>query len=233
MISGVFDFLSNVIFQTCYVGSDGNFPKPLDKKTESELLDKVAKGDIEARDKLIKHNMRLVIHVVKKYNNYYDTDELISVGSLGLIKAVKTYSKGKGTGLATYAARCIENEILMTLRASKKRIQDRSLYEPLSYDKDGNEISFIDIIATDEEGVFQQVENEIMAEKLLDIMKKILVKREFDIVKLRYGLQNSAVYTQIEIANMMNISRSYVSRIEKKALQKIKDYLIDNQLIIR
>ena len=177
--------------------------------------------------------MRLVIHVVKKYNNYYDTDELISVGSLGLIKAVKTYSKGKGTGLATYAARCIENEILMTLRASKKRIQDRSLYEPLSYDKDGNEISFIDIIATDEEGVFQQVENEIMAEKLLDIMKKILIPREFDIVKMRFGLQNSAVYTQIEIANMMNISRSYVSRIEKKALQKIKDYLIDNQLIIR
>ena len=121
MIAGVFDFLSNVIFQTCYVGSDGNFPKPLDKKTESELLDKIAEGDIEARDKLIKHNMRLVIHVVKKYNNYYDTDELISVGSLGLIKAVKTYSKGKGTGLATYAARCIENEILMTLRASKKR----------------------------------------------------------------------------------------------------------------
>ena len=232
MISGVFDFLSNVIFQTCYVGSDGNFPKPLDKQTESELLDKIAEGDIDARDKLIKHNMRLVIHVVKKYN-YYDTDELISVGSLGLIKAVKTYSKGKGTGLATYAARCIENEILMTLRASKKRIQDRSLYEPLSFDKDGNEISFIDIIATDEESVYGQVENEIMAEKLLDIMKKILTDREYEIIQLRYGLQNSAVYTQIEIATKMQISRSYVSRIEKKALQKMKDYLIENNLIIK
>ena len=230
MISGVFDFLSNVIFQTCYVGSDGNFPKPLDKQTESELLDKIAEGDIDARDKLI---MRLVIHVVKKYNNYYDTDELISVGSLGLIKAVKTYSKGKGTGLATYAARCIENEILMTLRASKKRIQDRSLYEPLSFDKDGNEISFIDIIATDEESVYGQVENEIMAEKLLDIMKKILTDREYEIIQLRYGLQNSAVYTQIEIATKMQISRSYVSRIEKKALQKMKDYLIENNLIIK
>lgn len=233
MISGVFDFLSNVIFQTCYIGSDGNFPKPLDKQTESELLDKIAEGDIDARDKLIKHNMRLVIHVVKKYNNYYDTDELISVGSLGLIKAVKTYSKGKGTGLATYAARCIENEILMTLRASKKRIQDRSLYEPLSFDKDGNEISFIDIIATDEESVYGQVENEIMAEKLLDIMKKILTDREYEIIQFRYGLQNSAVYTQIEIATKMQISRSYVSRIEKKALQKMKDYLIENNLIIK
>lgn len=233
MISGVFDFLSNIIFQTCYVGTDGNFPKPLDKQTESDLLDKIAKGDNEARDKLVKHNMRLVIHVVKKYNNYYDTDELISVGSLGLIKAVKTYSKEKGTGLATYAARCIENEILMTLRASKKRIQDRSLYEPLSYDKDGNEISFIDIISTEEDGVFKQVENDIMAEKLLNIMKDILAEREYQILKLRYGLQNSASYTQIEIAEMLKISRSYVSRIEKKALQRIKDYLTQNNLIIR
>lgn len=232
MISGVFEFLSNVIFQTCYIGSGGNFPKPLDKKSEAELLDKIAEGDIEARDKLIKHNMRLVIHVVKKYNNYYDTDELISVGSLGLIKAVKTYSKDKGTGFATYAARCIENEILMTLRSSKKRLQDKSLYEPLSFDKEGNEISFIDIIATDEEGVYKQVENEIMAEKLLAIMKKVLTAREYEIIKLRYGLQNSPNYTQMEIAKMLNISRSYVSRIEKKALQKIKDYLIENSLII-
>lgn len=233
MISGVFDFLSNVIFQTCYVGADGNFPKPLDKQTESELLDKIAEGDIEARDKLIKHNMRLVIHVVKKYNNYYDTDELISVGSLGLIKAVKTYSKGKGTGLATYAARCIENEILMTLRSSKKRIQDRSLYEPLSFDKDGNEITFIDIISTEEDGVFKQVENDIMSEKLHEIMTKVLDTREYEILRLRYGLQNSASYTQIEIATMLKISRSYVSRIEKKALQKIKAYLLENNLIIR
>jgi len=227
MISGVFDFLSNVIFQTCYVGSDGNFPKPLDKNTESELLDKVACGDIEARDKLIKHNMRLVIHVVKKYNNYYDTDELISVGSLGLIKAVKTYSKGKGTGLATYAARCIENEILMTLRASKKRIQDRSLYEPLSFDKDGNEISLQEVIKDDT----IDIPDYLHIKENVGLLKKyfnVLTTREQEILIKRFGLLNEDEQTQKEIAKQLHISRSYVSRIEKRALAKVLREFIKN-----
>ena len=221
MISGVFDFLSNVIFQTCYVGSDGNFPKPLDKQTESELLDKIAEGDIDARDKLIKHNMRLVIHVVKKYNNYYDTDELISVGSLGLIKAVKTYSKGKGTGLATYAARCIENEILMHLRKVVKTRNELSLDEPLNVDWEGNVLLLSDVLGTERDVIYKDVENDVEREILIASFNK-LPPRERQIVKLRFGILGSPKKTQKEIADMFGISQSYISRLEKKVMKKLK-----------
>ena len=231
MFIGIFDFLSNIIFQTGMVDSSGTFPSPLSKEKERELVAKKLNGDEKARELLIKHNMRLVIHVVKKYNNYYDSDELISVGSIGLMKAVDTYSNDRGTGLATYAVRCIENEILMTLRANKKRQNDRSLYEPLSYDKEGNEITLIDLLATDEDEVTEKVERQIFNEKIMKIIDKLLDDREKQILMLRYGLDGGGVYTQIEISKKLDISRSYVSRIEKKALGKLKSYLLNNKLI--
>lgn len=230
IIESIFLLLGNIMFQTSYVDNDKAFPQPLDAEREAELINLVKLGDMNARDELIRHNMRLVVHVAKKYNNYPDTDELISVGSIGLIKAVNTFAHGKGTQLATYACRCIENEILMTLRANKKYKKDRSLYEPLSYDKDGNEITLIDLIATDEDSVINSVENSIISEKLMAILKKVLTTREYDILVFRYGLNNCPSLTQIEVAAKFNISRSYVSRIEKKALHKVKTYMEEQKI---
>ncbi len=229
-LTGIFSLISSAIFMTGMLEKKNSFPKPLPKDKEKELLDKMWDGDNDAKDTLIKHNMRLVVHIAKKYNNYYDSDELISVGSLGLIKAVNTYKKGKGTGLATYAARCIDNEILMTIRASKKYKNDRSLFEPVSSDKEGNEITLIDLMSRDNDNVIKQVEDEVVKEKLLEIVKKVLTLREFDIIKYRYGLEDEEVLTQREIAKKHCISRSYISRIEKKALEKIRKRIIEEEL---
>lgn len=230
ILSGLFALLGNILFFSGYVANKNAFPRPLDPEQEKQLLDRMWAGDLQARDELIRHNMRLVVHIVKKYGNYNDPDELISVGSIGLVKAISTFSPDKGTQLATYAARCIENEILMTLRANKKFKNNKSLYEPISYDKDGNEVALIDLIGQDEEAVLRQVENSVVREKLMQLMRKQLTDREYRIVCLRYGLVGNVALTQMQIAKRFGISRSYVSRIETKALSRLRAAIDPNGL---
>ena len=213
--------LKNLIIFSSYVTEKSSFPKPLSKEKEKEYLEKSAQGDKEAKEILVKHNLRLVAHIAKKYSNYGDNDELISIGSIGLIKAIESFKPDKGTQLATYASRCIENEILMTMRTSKKHRSNVSLNEPIGVDKDGNELVIMDMLC-DDCSVIEDVENSIMMEKLLRITKAVLDEREYEIIRLRYGLGGCGSLTQREVAKKFDISRSYVSRIEKKALEKIK-----------
>ena len=229
-LSGIFALLSNLLFFSGYIKNKNCFPKPLSAEEEKQLLDKIAQGDKNAKDELIRHNMRLVVHIVKKYTNYGDNDELISVGSIGLIKAVNSLHDGKGTQFATYASRCIENEILMVIRAGKKYKNTKSLYEPVSYDKDGNEVALIDLIGQEDESVISKVESRIVQEKLLSVAKKVLDEREYEIIMLRYGINEDKAYTQNEVAEKYDISRSYVSRIAKKALFKRKCHIEDHGL---
>ena len=229
-LTGLFALLGNVLFFSSYVANKNAFPQPLDSEQETKLLQQMWAGDMQARDKLIRHNMRLVVHIVKKYGNYNDPDELISVGSIGLVKAINTFSAGKGTQLATYAARCIENEILMTLRANKKFRNNKSLYETVSYDKDGNEVALIDLIGQDEECILSHVENRVVRDKLVPLMREHMTEREYKILTLRYGLVGDTSWTQKQIAKRFGISRSYVSRIETKALSKLRAVIDPSRL---
>ena len=229
MLTGFFALLSNILFFTWYI--DGkSFAKPLSKDKELELLRKIKAGDINAKNKLAEHNMRLVVHIVKKYASYGDNDELISVGNLGLSKAINTFDVDRQTVFATYAARCIENEILMSIRANKKYKDNLSLYEPISFDKDGNEVSLIDIIADEEESILDKLEKKEIKEKMELMLDAVLDEREREIIKYRYGLSNNGVLTQQEIADKYNISRSYVSRIETKSLLKLRKYMLTNKI---
>lgn len=228
-IESLFTLLKNLFIFSSYVVEKSSFPMPLTKEKEKYYLDKAENGDEEAKEILIKHNLRLVAHVAKKYANFGDNDELISVGSIGLIKAVSTYRQNKGTGLATYASRCIENEILMTLRATKKHKNNISLHEPIGIDKDGNELTVIDMIADDRD-VIEDVERDILMERLRHITKECLDDREYEIIKHRYGLEGNVALTQREIAKIFDISRSYISRIEKKALEKIRVHVSKEEL---
>lgn len=219
-------FLSRLTFFYAYVDNHSSFPKPLDKDEENALVDKMTKGDTTAKTRLIEHNMRLVAHIVKKYSSTAEADDLISAGSIGLIKGINSYNLQKGASLSTYASRCIENEILMLLRANKKHIPVDSLDETLGSDTDDNDISLMDTIPEkDEDDVFLKVNNSILMENIDKLMRQKLSKREYFVVKYRYGLNHSPAYTQREIADMLNISRSYISRIEKKALSILKDFL--------
>ena len=182
-------------------------------------------GDEKARDKLINHNLRLVAHVVKKYSNAGDADDMISVGTIGLIKAINTFSIDKGTQLSTYAARCIENEILMLIRLTKKHNQVLSLEESFGKDKDGNEVCLQDILANETDDIELDFEQLILKEKLERVLKEILPQREYDIICHRYGLKGLPARPQREVATILNISRSYISRLENKALITIKEYL--------
>lgn len=220
-LENLLTLLKNLIIFSSYMTEKSSFPKPLSKEKEQEYLVLSAKGDKDAKEILVKHNLRLVAHIAKKYANYGDNDELISIGSIGLIKAVESFKSDKGTSLATYASRCIENEILMTMRTTKKHRSNVSLNEPIGVDKDGNELVIMDMLESDQ-NVIENVENSIMMEKLTAITKSVLDKREYEIIKMRYGLENTGALTQREVAKKFNISRSYVSRIEKKALEKIK-----------
>lgn len=220
-LENLLTLLKNLIIFSSYMTEKSSFPKPLSKEKEQEYLVLSAKGDKDAKEILVKHNLRLVAHIAKKYANYGDNDELISIGSIGLIKAVESFKSDKGTSLATYASRCIENEILMTMRTTKKHRSTVSLNEPIGVDKDGNELVIMDMLESDQ-NVIEDVENSIMMEKLTAITKSVLDKREYEIIKMRYGLENTGALTQREVAKKFNISRSYVSRIEKKALEKIK-----------
>lgn len=229
MLTGFFALISNILFFTGYI--DGkSFAKPLSKDKELELLRKIKAGDINAKNKLAEHNMRLVVHIVKKYASYGDNDELISVGNLGLSKAINTFDVDRQTVFATYAARCIENEILMSIRANKKYKDNLSLYEPISFDKDGNEVSLIDIIADEEESILDKLEKKEIKEKMELMLDAVLDEREREIIKYRYGLSNNGVLTQQEIADKYNISRSYVSRIETKSLLKLRKYMLTNKI---
>ena len=216
-------FISKIMFFTGFVNNAAGFPKPLSQQEEREELIKMRNGDEKARDKLINHNLRLVAHVVKKYSNAGDADDMISVGTIGLIKAINTFSIDKGTQLSTYAARCIENEILMYLRQTKKRQNDISLQESVGIDKEGNEVTLEEKLADEGKSVEEITALKMTVEKLYKIMKERLTPRELEIVILRYGLNGQKPVTQREIAKTMGISRSYVSRIETRALSKLKD----------
>ncbi|MGN0818607.1 MAG: RNA polymerase sporulation sigma factor SigK [Candidatus Coproplasma sp.] len=217
--------LSKIFIFTGVVQGKGSFPKPLPPEEEKKYLALARAGDVNAKNILVKHNMRLVAHIVKKYNGAAETDDLLSVGSIGLIKAINTYQEGKGTALATYTARCIENEILMLLRAGKKYKNTVSLSDPVGVDKDGNELTIMDLLAEKEENVFSQVEKSIQREKFVKLLKDILNMREYTIITMRYGLEDGVPLPQREVAKKLCISRSYVSRIEKRALEKARQYL--------
>ena len=216
--------LSKIFVFAGAVQGKGSFPKPLPPEEEKKYLALARAGNAEAKNTLVRHNMRLVAHIVKKYSGAAETDDLMSVGSIGLIKAINTYQEGKGTALATYTARCIENEILMLLRAGKKHKNTLSLSDPVGFVKDGNELTIMDVVAEDE-SVFSRVEQSIRREKFIKLLKDILNMREYTIITLRYGLKDGIPLPQREVAKKLGISRSYISRIEKKAIQKAREYL--------
>ncbi len=214
--------LGKIVFFTGAIGNKNSFAKPLSKEEEEKYLARVAQGDKEAKDILIKHNMRLVAHIAKKYTGAAETDDLLSVGSIGLIKAIGTYKEGHGTTLATYTARCIENEILMLIRANKKHKNNLSLSDPVGTDKDGNELTLMDLLFEKEDCVFEQVERSVQRERLLAQIERILTEREYKILCLRYALKGGIPLPQREVANLLKISRSYISRIEKHAIEKLR-----------
>lgn len=223
IFEGIASFLSKLTFFYAYVDNHSSFPKPLNKEEEARLVDKMSKGDEKAKIQLIEHNMRLVAHIVKKYSSTAEADDLISAGSIGLIKGINSFSAEKGASLSTYTARCIENEILMLLRANKKHIAVDSLDETLGTDTDDNDISLMDTIPQKEEdNVFNKVHNTLLMQTIDNIMREKLSEREYFVVKYRYGLNSSPAYTQREVAKKLNISRSYISRIEKKALEILR-----------
>lgn len=203
------------------------FPPPFDVAEESSYLRKMSNGDVAARNQLIIRNMRLVAHIAKKYQNTNEEmDELISIGTIGLIKAVNTYDGKKGSRLVTYAARCIDNELLMYMRAKKKISREVSLYEPIGTDKEGNQIQLVDIVESNGSEVFEEVYLKKNVRLLYRVLPELLTKREQEIIKARYGLYNKKPVTQREIAKKLGISRSYVSRIEKKAIEKLRNSFV-------
>ncbi len=222
-------FMNKILLFSSFINNAQGFPKPLTEKEEKEYFLKYKNGDKEAKDKLINHNLRLVAHIVKKYAGTSEADDLISVGTIGLIKAINTFEYGKGTQLSTYAARCIENEILMLLRVSKKHKNVMSLDESLGQDKDGNDIELADIIPADEEEVLSQVENNVITAKINKLIDEKLSQREAEIIKMRYGIGGKPALTQREVATKLGISRSYISRLETKAIEIIKkEVALDN-----
>ena len=202
------------------------FKHPLSQEDETHYLALARQGDLNARNTLVEYNLRLVAHIVKKYQTANrSTEDLISIGTIGLIKAINTYNESKGSRLVTYASRCIENELLMRLRQERKEAREVSLYEPRGTDKEGNEISLMDIISVDGENILQDIIVSDHINHISDIFFKVLDKREQIVLTLRYGLFHNDEMTQKDIAKKLNISRSYVSRIEKKALLKLRSAL--------
>lgn len=202
------------------------FKQPLSKNMEQHYLRLSREGNLDARNTLVEYNMRLVAHIAKKYNTpERNTDDLISIGTIGLIKAINTYDMKKGSRLATYASRCIENELLMMLRQERKCSREISLYEPIGTDKEGNEISLLDIIEYQDDEITERIILDDNIRILYDAIKVCLTNRELKVLSLRYGLFGSDPLSQREVAGLLGISRSYVSRIEKKALQKLSDIL--------
>lgn len=223
----MFELLSfvfqNLTFFALHLKNMNSFPKPLSSKKERELLEKMHKGDKAARNSLIEHNLRLVSHIVKKYYSEYDEQEdLISLGTVGLIKGIDSFDIEKGARLVTYAARCIENEILMYFRAKKKDANLVSVNEPIDSDGEGNPLTLIDVIYT-EDTISDDIDLKNKVRRLYELVEAISDEREREIIIQRYGLYNTKAYTQREIADKMNISRSYVSRIEKRVIEDLKN----------
>lgn len=225
-----FELLRNLFFFALHIENPSVFPKPLSKKDEEECFSRMKTGDTAARSRLIEHNLRLVAHIVKKYAATADEqDDLISVGTIGLIKAVSSFDCSKGAKFATYASRCIENEILMQFRASKKSAGDIYISEPVETDKDGNSLTLMDII-DDGADIHEQVDMLIRSRQLYSFLRQCLDERSFEIIVYRYGLYGTSPHTQNETAAKLGISRSYVSRLEKKAISDLKKMFDDSEL---
>ena len=209
-----------------------SFPAPLTSSEEKYYFQKYTEGDLQAKHILIEHNLRLVAHVIKKYQSSDDDiEDLISIGTIGLIKSVMTFNSEKGNRLAAYASKCIDNEILMYLRSKKKTNKEVSLYEPLGIDKEGNEIQLYDIIETNENDASDRIVLKQNIQKLYEELESLLTPRERLVLKMRYGLYNGEEYTQREVARQLGISRSYVSRIEKSAIQKLRSSFFTSQTV--
>lgn len=216
---------SSIMYLALHIAGPGSFPNALSAKEESALIERMENGDEEAKNKLIEHNLRLVAHVIKKYySNTAEQEDLISIGTIGLIKAVSTFKSNKGIRLATYAARCIENEVLMYFRSTKKSAQDLHFSDPIDSDKDGNALTLVDVVA-DDINVADEIDKKIKLEKLRVLLETRLDDREKEIIKMRYGIGGRKELTQREVAGMLGISRSYVSRIETSVLKKLKHLL--------
>lgn len=219
----IFSILGQCYFFAAYISSGCSFPEPLNAQQEAEALEKMARGDEEARELLIRHNLRLVAHIAKKYTGAgFDQDDLISIGTIGLIKGISTYSPSKGSALSTYAAKCIQNEVLMAIRSAKKHKAEVSICLPIGKDKEGNEITLVDVISAPQEEIADTVEQRLQTGRLIPMMKRCLTQREKTVLGLRYGLCGRDPMPQREVAQILGISRSYVSRIEKKALGKMQ-----------
>lgn len=216
-------FFSRINLFTNYINTVQGFPKTLTIEEEKLEFEKMKKGDKKAREKLISHNLRLVAHVVKKYTNSLEVDDLLSVGTIGLIKAIDTFNYDKNVQLSTYAARCINNEILMLIRANKKHKNVVSINSLTSSNEEDNDLELKDVLSSDEDELFIQVDNNLTMQKIKKIIETKLDKREREIIILRYGLNNKKALTQKEVADKLGISRSYISRIENKALGIIKN----------
>ena len=209
-----------------------SFPAPLSPSEEKYYIQKYTEGDLEAKHILIERNLRLVAHVIKKYQNLEeDPEDLISIGTIGLIKAVVTFNPDKGNRLAAYASRCVENEILMYLRSKKKAGKEVSLYEPIGTDREGNEIRLYDIIETEEDDIPDKIHLKENIQILYEKVENELSSREKLVLKMRYGLYNGEEYTQREIARQLGISRSYVSRIEKSAIEKLREFFVSDDSV--
>jgi RNA polymerase sporulation-specific sigma factor len=214
--------ISSVTLLLSYISGNSSFPKPLSAKDEQFYIERYKNGDMAARDVLIEHNLRLVAHIAKKYSNSNeDNEDIISIGTIGLIKGITSFDPSKGTRLATYAARCVDNEILMLMRTQKKTQGDVSLSETIGVDKEGNQIMLIDILKSDTADIFDKINTDIQVRQLYENIKSELDERERKVIILRYGIGGTKAYTQREVAKLLNISRSYVSRIEKKAVGKL------------
>ena len=225
-LSGFFALLAKLFFFTGRVENKNTFDKPLSQEEEKNCFLEMKSGNKQAEEKLIRHNLRLVAHITKKYkNSSIENDDLISIGSIGLMKAVKTFTYDKGNSFSTYASRCIENEILMTFRSDKKNANSVYLDDVISVDKDGNNLSLYEILQDNSASVDKQVENKVIYKKIEKIISSKLSAREKEILVKRYGLMGHIPKTQIELADELNISRSYISRLEKKAINIIKQSL--------
>lgn len=229
MLSFLSSIFSYVAFLFGYISSYSLFPEPLSKSEEQYLLKKHFEGDKTAKDKLVEHNLRLVAHIAKKYsNNSQDNEEYISIGTIGLIKGINSFSEEKGYKLSTYISKCIENEILMHMRSTKKTLGDISINNIIGTDKDGNDMELVDILNSDETDPIDDIYNKIITRQALEYIDNKLPKREKEIIYARYGIGGIKIKTQQEIADSMKISRSYVSRIETKVQNKLKKYLENN-----
>ena len=223
-------FIGKICCFTSFVSTIQGFPKPLTKEEENVLIEKLVNGDKEARSILINHNLRLVAHIVKKYNNSLEADDLISAGTIGLIKAIDSFRNDKGVLLSTYASRCIENEILMLIRANKKHKDTVSLNMVLSPKEDSDDMELANLIPSEtDEDIFKQVETECLIEEVLKVMKKYISPIEQEIIKYRYGICGYEEKTQKEVAEIFNISRSYVSRIESKVIKILQKKLLKKE----